>query len=113
LNHDPDALALIEQRFLAECDEDYVGLWSVVRRFERAGVVDHYERQQMVLLLLAKLLSHGKIKAGQFSKQRSDARFYEWTTQPHETIQRIEQEWRQLGRDPDIGEIVWFVSPLQ
>ena len=27
-----------------------------------------------------------------------------------EVIAKIEAEWKELGHDPDIGEIAWFTS---
>jgi len=98
-------LASIAQQVLAECHEDYVGLWSVVRRIRGAGVGNDSRVIETTLLLLTKLLSEQKIKTGQFSDQK----FHEWIMRPQEIIAKIEHEWKNLGRDPDIGEIAWFV----
>jgi hypothetical protein len=31
---------------------------------------------------------------------------------PQEVIARIEAEWTGLGRDPNIGQIVWFTAAV-
>lgn len=37
----------------------------------------------------------------------ADGGFEPWPLHPEEAVARIEEEWKGLGRDPDIGEIVW------
>jgi hypothetical protein len=27
------------------------------------------------------------------------------------TLKKIDEQWRQLGKEPDIGDIAWFKSP--
>ena len=34
-----------------------------------------------------------------------------WQMRPEDVSARIESEWKHLGRDPTLGEIVWFVDP--
>ena len=96
----------IAQQVRAECREDYVGLWSIVRRIRGAGVADRSSVIEITLALLRQLLSEGEIIAGQFA----DRKFHEWKAPPQEIIAKIESEWTNLGRDPDIGEIAWFVA---
>ena len=99
-------LISIELQILAECREDYVGLWSIVRRIRSANAVNHSKVIETTLTLLTQLLSEGRIIAGQFV----DHTFHEWKMRPQEVIAKIEHEWTSLGHDPDIGEIVWFVA---
>ena len=104
-----DDLKTLKQDVLAECQDDYVGLWSVVRDVRRhLPVSDAAEIQDVTLRLLTDLLGARLIAAGNPS---SDGRaFKPWELQPAAAIQRIRTEWRSLGREPDIGEIVWFSS---
>lgn len=99
-------LTPIARQILGECREDYVGLWSIVRRIRGAGVEDRTRIIETTLPLLTQLLSEGRIKVGQFSDQK----FHEWKVQPQDAIAKIESEWKKLGRDPDIGEVAWFVA---
>jgi hypothetical protein len=99
-------LITIAQQIRAECREDYVGLWSIVRRIRGAGAGDQSKIVETTSALLKQLLSEGGIIAGQFV----DRKFHEWKMSPQEIVAKIECEWVNLGRDPDIGEIAWFVS---
>ena len=89
---------------LDECDDDYVGLWSIVACVRRAKYDD---AKQVTLALLQFLLSLGVIHAGEL-----DARFgfVPWTLTADEAIHRIRQEWDQLGSDPRLGDIAWFTT---
>jgi hypothetical protein len=65
------------------------------------------------------LLSEDKIVAVQFIPPAKrypdhplDQNGYEtWRMLPEQVVARIESEWRDLGRDPRFGEIVWFTIP--
>lgn len=69
-------------------------------------VADHSRIIEITLALLTQLLEEGGIIAGQFV----DRKFHAWEVPPQEVIAKIGREWANLGRDPDIGEIAWFVS---
>jgi hypothetical protein len=52
------------------------------------------------------LLDEGLIVAGFPTR---DGRGFEPSPySPQETVDRIRTEWQKLGRDPVIGEVVWF-----
>lgn len=94
------------ERILTECEDDYVGLWSILRQVREAG----YSNPELVTLaLLRYLLATGIVEAGIPNAQ---AGFHAWTLKPDDAIARIASEWSQLGRDPDIGDIVWFTIPI-
>jgi len=108
-------LTTVVQEFLAECREDYVGLWVLVRRIRRAGATDASNMLETSLTLLEPLLSERKIIAGEFvrddkshSSPLEGYEFRQWGMPPPEVIARIKDEWTKLGRDPNLGEIVWF-----
>ncbi len=95
------------ERILTECEDDYVGLWSILRQVREA----HYPHPQVVTLgLLHYLLAAGIIEAG---LPDANGGFQAWTLEPNDTISRIAAEWTRLGRDPDIGDIVWFTTPTK
>lgn len=62
-------------------------------------------RFRPILDILYGLLSSGLVQAG---LPTLDGGFEPWPFDPEEALARIESEWQELGRDPDIGEIVWF-----
>jgi len=99
------AFEALKQSILTECEEDYVGLWSVIRDAEEffpnedeAAVREH------VLKLLRELLLAKEIKAG---FPREQGKFQCLRIAPEKVLDRIESEW-PLGRRPTIGEGLWF-----
>lgn len=104
-------VAQVRRDFLAECQDDYVSLGSLIERVRRSLAMDENKIHVVTLELLAELLSANKIIAGQFDVPRPDAyEFHEWPIPPDEVIERIDREWQGLGRDPHYGEIAWFTA---
>ena len=98
-------LESVARNVIAECAEDYVGLWSIIRRIRGTGVEDYPQLRTTTISLLKDLLRHRNIVAGQF---RND-QFEEWHGSHEEILERIEREWIDLDREPTIGDIAWFV----
>lgn len=102
-------LALLED-ILDECEDDYVGLWSVLSEVQGAlGDVHAAELKAVTLELLRFLLSRGLVVAGFPAQNGRD--FNPWMLSAGETINKIAKAWDKLGRDPSGGEIVWFTTP--
>jgi len=98
----------IAKDFLTEAQEDYVGLWSLVWDIKNDfPELDRNESRASVLNIIRELLHENLIKAG-IPKISGD--FEEWTGSVEEIVSRIRNEWEELGTDPTIGDIVWFVS---
>jgi hypothetical protein len=97
--------ARLIDEILSECEEDFVGLWTLVRLVRDCGERD---TKQYVLSLIRFLLDTDAVKAGWPDSQGQT--FVDWQLSPAATVERIDREWSQLGRDPTIGEIVWFAS---
>jgi hypothetical protein len=99
----------IKLAVLANCFEDHVGLWEVVRTAQ-----DHLpgltgdQLMAIVLRSLKDLLETELVEAG---APTPDGRgFVAWQSSPSETLTRIADAWSSLGRAPTIGEIVWFTT---
>jgi hypothetical protein len=111
-------LTTITQQFLTECHEDYVGLWSLVKNIRRAGMAEGPTIVETTTAVLMPLLSERLVIAGQFVLDGKfhpgwpvdKNKFQEWAMRPQEVIAKIKAEWTTLGRDPNIGEIVWFTA---
>lgn len=92
---------------LALCAEDHVGLWFVIPHIE-----DFYRGDDRALIrtktlvVLRDLLDAGLVHAG--NPALDGGAFLSWNLSPVETVARISREWDELGRDPSIGDIVWF-----
>src|SRR5437762_2691634 len=99
------AMESLKQEVLAECDEDHVGHWSVIRDVE-----DHFPNKDeaairdQVLSLLRELLVANEISAG---FPTPEGKFRALRTTPEKVLQRIETAWLP-GQRPTIGEGLWF-----
>jgi hypothetical protein len=98
----------ISNDFLSEAHEDYVGLWSLIWRIKNLlGEGDPQRVRAVTMAVLTELFQEALIKAGM---PNAEGEFEEWKDGPDEIIKRIEGEWHQLGREPNIGDIVWFTT---
>lgn len=103
-------LAKVKKELLVECEEDHVGLWSIIRhlRITFGENLDADRVRAAVMEIVADLLRSGTVKAG---FPAPDGRGFEpWDLSPGAVIARIEAEWDALGREPTIGDIVWFTT---
>jgi hypothetical protein len=99
----------IFEGIVKECSEDHVGLWVIVWELKNAGVIAESEIFETTLAIVKRLLADGKIVAGNFNTDIDDD-FHQWKMPVEEIVARIKSEWSELGRDPNLGEIVWFTS---
>ncbi len=101
-------LEQIKREFLAECTDDYVGLWSLIRRI-RFGLkqLDPQKVREITIALITELLEEGLIKAG---IPKMTGALEEWRLSAERTVERIQDEWNKLGVEPNMGDIVWFTT---
>jgi hypothetical protein len=100
-------LESLRQSILTECEEDHVGLWSVIRdadEFLPNG--DAATVRDQILRLLHELLEAGEIRAG-YPTPRGGFRTLRGS--PDKIMARVEAAWPR-GRRPTIGEGPWFTS---
>jgi hypothetical protein len=96
----------LKQTILTECEEDHVGLWSVIRDVEEIfPQSDEPAIRDQVLTLLDELLHAQEIEAG-FPAPDGQG-FCPLRIAPGEVLARIEAQW-PVGRRPTIGEGLWF-----
>lgn len=97
----------VKSQLRAEGEEDFVGLWEVVRSVQdHVPHADAASIRQISLEIVDELLSNGEWEAG-FPAE--DGRSFDaWTLLPPAAVARIQREWDQLGREPNIGEIAWL-----
>lgn len=104
---DADIQQMVDE-FVAESRDDLVGLWQVVRRIEERSS-DPTSLRERTLRVVRTLLEHGLL-AG--NPPYSLGGFQVWTDQrPDAVVSRIRKEWLELGRTPNIPDIVWFSRP--
>ncbi len=97
------------ESLVEECHEDHVGLWRIVSAVHYdLGSTDAVETRTLTLRLVCSLLHDRGMQVG---FPASDGRhFVSWGVPPDQAVTRIEREWSELGRDPNIGEVAWFTS---
>ncbi len=92
-----------------EAKADEVGLWLVISKLRDVhGIVDPALIRSTTLDYVRALLESGQVVAGYYKPDASG--FAEWDKPLPEIISRINTEWNDLRREPDIGDIVIFVG---
>lgn len=103
----------LKRILLEEARADTVGLWAILwQAKEDAASLSSAEAKQVTLAVIRELLAEKQIVAGVFVDQDEDtAAFVTWPLSAEEAVARIEREWAILGREPSLGEVVWFAHP--
>jgi hypothetical protein len=101
-----DFLTQILHDTIVECGDDYVGLWVIVKLIRDKKTLSDSTVFSYSMEIVEHILEHPEIVAGQYEGDE----FREWDMPKDKIIERIEREWAALGRDPTLGEIVWFVG---
>ncbi len=93
--------------FLAEAKADEVGLWLVLETIrDELGITDPGVLRAMTLDYVRRLLESGEVVADWYTADgiaRSNVPI-------PEIVSRIDRQWDELGREPNIGEIIVFRS---
>jgi hypothetical protein len=99
----------VHRQLLKLCSDDYVGLWFAMTPIEDTSKgADPMEVRSKTIRILYELLREGLIQAG---FPTTDGRDFEpWSISVDEAIECINREWDALGREPSIGDIVWFAT---
>ncbi len=112
-------LERLKREVLRECKEDHVGLWSIIWQLRYALNDGNYplpeedkanpaEVRRLTLEVVRDFLESGLVHAG---FPTVDGRgFTPWRLPPAEVLARINAGWDALGREPNIGDIVWFTT---
>ena len=97
----------IVEQFVAECEEDHVGLWRLVRAVQEDLAVGEPEQVRAATLkLVHALLEQPGMQIG--IPAPDGISFVPWNVNPDVAANEVGKRWLELGRNPDIGEIAWF-----
>ncbi|MEK7528606.1 MAG: hypothetical protein AAB592_02485 [Patescibacteria group bacterium] len=100
-----------EKSIVEKCTKQPLDLWGVIDINNTYKSKYAVKIQEKTFQILRDLLEFGLIQAG---FPTSDGRkFNPWKTSSEDTISRIISELDALGREPTIGEIVWFTTTLK
>ena len=107
------SLNLVLRKIRNELLEDQVGLWNLLSRV-KAITPDSNQWMQLTLEIVMHLLSTNEVLAGQFrlvsDVPKKGYCFELWNLSCGEAVERIRCEWERLGREPTMGEIVYFID---
>jgi len=98
----------IHKDILAECADDDMGLWAIIRRVYQ-GPYSYHARlpewvRQKTIEIVRDFLQDQLIEAG----NPNGPTFQPLSASVDEIIAYIEREGDQLGRTPNIGDVCWF-----
>lgn len=68
------------------------------------GAATEAEVQQLSLEIIRKVIKDGLMEVGDVTAQG----FHAWDLSADDALERIEREWKALGRNPNLGEICWL-----
>src|SRR5262245_5940211 len=96
--------------FLELCDDDLTGIWAAIDEIrDRYPNISDDMLKSLSLQVVGDLLAAGLIEAG-YPKD-SFADFQPLADQtPENVVRQLQREWDELGREPSIGDGLWFVS---
>ena len=99
-------LSEIQKAILIEGVWDVVGLWEVIRFVQReTDAPDGDALREECLRQIRPLLMEGYVEIGE-----ADAKggFESWRLAVEDALHVADEEWRQLGRDPIMGELCYL-----
>jgi hypothetical protein len=96
-----------------EAQRDTVGLWAVLWQVKKdMPSLGQDDARRVAIALIGETLGDNQIVPGEFvDRDEETEAFVPWLLSADEAVERIESEWGRLGREPSIGDIVWFVGP--
>jgi len=102
----------VRARWLVEGVESDIGLWWLADDIREVvgRDTDEEEIRRLTLLALKPLLEAQQLQVVQLFE---DGSYEPWSGSADTQLRRIETEWRGLGRMPQIGDVAWFIVPVQ
>lgn len=87
-----------------ELEDDYVGLWKLPWHIRRALPDAPDDQVQAVAAAVLEVLVAGDAALGTLDEHTGS--FEPWAA--GEAVESAMSAWRDLGRDPNIGEVAWL-----
>ncbi len=98
----------LQRLWAVEARRSDLSLWWMARdvRQKLGPRASEDDVRARTLDLLKPLLDAGELRAAGLLP---DGKFAEWKGSIEDQLHRIDADWRGLGRQPALGEIVWFI----
>jgi hypothetical protein len=105
-----DVIDEVRDILAKEVQTDCVGLWAVLWEVrQRLPSLTPAEARATVLAVIREAVEREVVVCGEFVEMH----FVSWEASPEEAVKRIEGAWLALGREPNIGDVVWFAARTQ
>ena len=103
----------VKRVLVEEAQSDVVGLWAVLWQVKaELPSLTAEEAKVATLEVIRDALSREEVIVGDFREDgRETISFVPWQASVTDGVHRIGVEWGVLGREPNLGEIAWFVAP--
>jgi hypothetical protein len=97
---------------IVEGTEDYVGLWEIIHELrDYFPQANPNQIRLMTIEATREILESGFMEIGMFeSVDGKNWEYQIWNLDIDSIINRIEKEWDELGREPNIWEIALLVT---
>ena len=96
--------------FRREAEDDWIGLWAIAWMVRHDHAKANASEVRKLTMRLVRMMMESGLVVGGFC----DKSFVPWPDQgTASVIRRIEREWNALGRDPTLGEVAWFGTPIR
>ncbi|MBV8528824.1 MAG: hypothetical protein JOZ75_10945 [Candidatus Dormibacteraeota bacterium] len=103
---DDSARTAVREAIASDVAQDWVGLWVFPWWFKRVSPgASEAEMRDATLDLVREMLDAREVLVGDL---RGAQDFEPWQLDTDAVIERLDREWRTLGRLPEIGEVAWF-----
>jgi len=97
------------EELIEEAKADEVGLWFIIERVRNElGITQSEMLKAVTLNCVYKILASGAVVACYYKHDGSGVEV--WNMEPELVVSRIDAAWTDLGREPNIGEIVIFIG---
>lgn len=101
-----EGLESLKRELVLDAADDYIDLsWVIHDVREAFGVTDDTELMFHTVAVLHALLDDGLLRAGVPTREGG---FEPWQEDTGAVVDRIISEWRELGRTPNLWEVVWL-----
>ncbi len=97
----------LKEAALQRVSDDFLGLWEIPSLIQVLYAdTPPTERKALTIQIVDDLLKAGLIRAGELDD--TGRRFVPSDLSREQVIKLIRDSWTNLGRDPNIGEVIWF-----
>ena len=101
-----DKILRLKKEFFTSFLDDWIGLWELIYMVKNIiELTEQKEVKKFLLEFVLDLLKENLILAG---FPHTDGSFQKWEGKPKEIVMRIKQDWENLDKEVNVGDVIWF-----